>query len=127
MDLFNMITDCLLFWLFITLPEREFANAVYGILEQFNNYIDVVGDFWIIIAESGSKHPEDRTSLPILFPFNCQDREETKFTSFTRCFSLSPFLLRKSDIIKFDTCFVKTESNRISSTERSKVFQLWFF
>ena len=106
MDPFNMITDFLLFWLFITLPECEFTDAVYGILEQFNNYIDVVGDFWIIIAESGSKHPEDCTSLPVLFPFDCQDREETKFTSLTRCFSLSPFLLRESDIIKFDACFV---------------------
>ena len=74
MDLFNMITDFLLFWLFITLPESEFTDAVYGILKQFNDYIDVVCYFWIIIAESGSKHPEDCASLPVLFPFNRQDR-----------------------------------------------------
>jgi hypothetical protein len=60
----------------------------------------------IIIAESVSKHPKDCTSLPVLFPFDCQDWEEAKFTSFTRCFSLPPFLLRESDIIKFYACFV---------------------
>ena len=106
MDGLHVLTDQLLLGFFVSLIEEQLPETVNGIFEEFDNNVDIISDLGIVVAESGSEHPQDSACLTIFFAVDGKDWKETELSSIAGCFAVCPFFLSDRDIIKSDTCLV---------------------
>ena len=104
--------------------KEQLSETVDGIFKEFDNNVDIVSDFGIVIAEGGPEHPQDSSGLAVLFAVDGKDREETELSSIACCLAVCPFFLSDCDIVESDTCLVQAEADWISTSKGSKIFQL---